>query len=244
MKTPMKQSTNKPASYEWVAPFGVRYPLIVRSGMVPLRPLAQALGVSFQSLVSAAARLPVKSDISWVLLVAGPGDERPQITLAVPAEWLPFLLVAATPRKVTDRFHALRGQMQALSVLHPPQSAPAAHQAVARAAVLAYELKVTRQALDEMRRSSAAANGQRFIERRWGTGNRLTEETMLQIAELARKGTPLKTIAFHAGKDISTISLFLAGKYNSAAARDFYQKHGVPEKSTSGDGTPGQQNPP
>ncbi len=228
-----QRQKSRPADhvFEWVAPFSVRYPLISQTGLVPLRPLAQTLGVSFQSLVSAAGRLPIAIKQEWVIRACESGAERPQITLSVPAEWLAFLLIAATPRKTSQRFHALRGQAQALAMAHPPQSAPVAHQAVARAAVLQHELKVTKEALEALRRSSAAVNGKRYIERRWSPGSQMTEETMLKISELAGKGVPLKTIGREVGKNFSTISQFLAGKYSSAAARDYYKKHGVPGKT-------------
>ena len=63
---------------------------------------------------------------------------------------------------------------------------------------------------------------------RWESSSTLKEEQMLKIAKLAAQRVVLADIASAVPCSKSAVSRFLTGNYASKAARQFYEKYGVP----------------
>ena len=229
----MPPPKDKPKALIWDTKLiiGLRYPLIPELRLVPLRPLARILGVSYESLLSAARRLPDANEPRQVKAM-GRECTRSVRTAVVPAADLAATLLLARPRVATGQFQELRRHYSALQLEHLPAAwnVPATA-AVTKAAILAYELQVERQRSDALRNQLVAmhkAQGASFAARRWDKGHSLSAEKMGKIVELDRAGSPLRSICFEMGLSPATVSKFLAGKYPSAIARNYYRTHGVP----------------
>lgn len=212
-------------TFKWHEQIGIRYPITTGDELIPLRHLAESLGVSYKSIVRSAARIPGIELQKKV--VQAPDGGAPRLSVMLQACDLAALALLSKPRKTTRRFDQFRASYKSLAFLHPPKGTPAPSVAQARAAVLLRELEIAEQKNMNLRRQLANP-GKELINSRWGAGTVLDEKKLVAIATRHKEGVNLKTIAFEVARQPSVIRDFLKGTYNSAAAQSFYKKFGIP----------------
>lgn len=206
---------------------GMRLPTVTidKAPFVPLGRLACELGMRREALIDAA----VAADLVCPAPVSVRENDaaRARRDRVVPLRHLPGLLFFSRPRKGAAMLRRLRRQTEAIALKDWMTIAPPADVAVVRAAVLERELEIERLRVADRDRQIASLiatlNGrtasQVMNQKRMEKRNLMTTERWLQVAELARSGASTEAIAQRMGLNAYSVKYFLAGRYNSLAAR-------------------------